>query len=93
MTQTCENVCQMIKQEQEERRECVKKGARVHPQLRKLDAFIMSMQQSEDAEHTKYLDWRHDVMEAVSCDFLYYFISNVSTHLFDCPQSTHVSVE
>lgn len=58
---------QMAQQEQEQRRENVKKGNRMHPQLRKLDTFVMKLQQEEDAEHTRYLDWRDDVMEGVSC--------------------------
>jgi hypothetical protein len=52
--------------EQDERRESLKRGNRTHPDIRKLDALILQMQREEQEEHTNYLDWRDDVIQAVS---------------------------
>ena len=56
---------EMLKVEQDERREALQKGTRMHPDIRKLDALVLQMQHEEQEEHTNYLDWRDDVMEAV----------------------------
>ena len=56
----------MLQVEQDERRKSLKVGNRMHPDIRELDALVLQMQREEQEEHTNYLDWRDDVIHAVS---------------------------
>ena len=55
-----------LRQEQEERRSNLKRGIRAHHQLRELDSLVLLLQADENAKLTKYLDWRDDILKAVS---------------------------
>ena len=57
---------EMLQVEQDERRKSLKVGNRMHPDIRELDALVLQMQREEQEEHTNYLDWRDDVIHAVS---------------------------
>ena len=53
-------------QEQVERRSNLRRGVRAGPELRELDSLVLLLQADEGAKRTKYLDWRTDILDAVS---------------------------
>ena len=57
---------QRAQRERDERRLNVKKGVRTHPQLRQLDVLALELQANETEKRTKYLEWRRDILDAVS---------------------------
>lgn len=64
----------VLHQEQDERREALKKGIRMHPQLKLLDALAMNLQMEEEDHKTKYVDWRNDLLEAVRLSPITFFL-------------------
>jgi hypothetical protein len=53
-------------QELVERRSNLRRGVRAGPELRELDGLVLLLQADEGAKRTKYLDWRADILDAVS---------------------------